>query len=77
MRKVIVICEPSLLLMQTVSGEKFVVYPNSKRYCVIGNKQRFQQCLTQDLYSLVPTDVMCAKNIIAIMESFSEIEGEV
>jgi hypothetical protein len=77
MRKVIVICEPSLLLMQTVSGEKFVVYPNSKRYCVIGDKQRFQQCLMQDLHSPIPRDIICANNIISIMESFSEIEGEV
>lgn len=77
MQKIVVISEPSLLLMQTASGERFVVYPNSKRYCVIGNKQKFHQCLMQDLYSLVPTDVICAKNIVTIMECFTEIEGEV
>lgn len=77
MQKIVVISEPSLLLMQTASGEKFIVFPNSKRYCVIGNKQRFQQCLCKDLYSLVPTDVICAKNIVSIMESFTEIGGEV
>lgn len=77
MKKVIVVCEPSLLLMQTVSGEKFVVFPNSKRYRIIGDKQRFQQCLMQDLYSPIPMDIICANNIISIMQSFTEIEGEV
>jgi hypothetical protein len=77
MQKIVVISEPSLLLMQTASGERFIVFPNSKRYCVIGNKQRFHQCLMQDLYSLIPMDIICAKNIISIMESFTEIEGEV
>lgn len=77
MKKLSIICDPALLLMQTASGEKFIIYPNSQRFHIVGNKQRFQQYLMQDLYSLDPMDIICAKHIITIMEHFTEIEGEV
>lgn len=77
MKKLSIICDPALLLMQTASGEKFIIYPNSQRFRVVGNKQRFKQCLMCDLFSTNPMDIVAAKHIITIMEHFTEIEREV
>lgn len=77
MQKIVVISEPSLLLFASTTGEKFIVYPNSQRYRVVGDKQQFQKCLMRDLFSLDPVNIIGAKNILTIMECFTEIEGEV